>query len=132
MTEAPTPIKPYLINAVLDYCRDTGCTPYLVVAVDDACRVPLEYVRDGHIVFNISDEATNRLAVTVTELSFQGRFGENNEIFDVSVPLNRIEAITPLEHQEFALSFSVTPTEAPKEAEQVPAQSRPRRPTRLK
>jgi len=45
-TTEPRPMKPYLINAVLDYCRDTGTTPYVMVAVDHACRVPQEYVRD--------------------------------------------------------------------------------------
>ena len=43
-TTEPRPMKPYLINAVLDYCRDTGTTPYVMVAVDHACRVPQEYV----------------------------------------------------------------------------------------
>ena len=38
-TTEPRPMKPYLINAVLDYCRDTGTTPYVMVAVDHAlCR----------------------------------------------------------------------------------------------
>ena len=32
-TTEPRPMKPYLINAVLDYCRDTGTTPYVMVAV---------------------------------------------------------------------------------------------------
>ena len=101
-TTEPRPMKPYLINAVLDYCRDTGTTPYVMVAVDHACRVPQEYVRDGRIIFDLTDEAVNRLAISDTELTFQARFGENNEIFDVLVPLNRIIAVTPLECQQFA------------------------------
>ena len=104
-TTEPRPMKPYLINAVLDYCRDTGTTPYVMVAVDHACRVPQEYVRDGRIIFDLTDEAVNRLAISDTELTFQARFGENNEIFDVLVPLNRIIAVTPLECQQFALHF---------------------------
>ena len=32
-TTEPRPMKPYLINAVLDYCRDTGTTPYVMVAI---------------------------------------------------------------------------------------------------
>ena len=77
-TTEPRPMKPYLINAVLDYCRDTGTTPYVMVAVDHACRVPQEYVRDGRIIFDLTDEAVNRLAISDTELTFQARFGENN------------------------------------------------------
>lgn len=132
-TTEPRPMKPYLINAVLDYCRDTGTTPYVMVAVDHACRVPQEYVRDGRIIFDLTDEAVNRLAISDTELTFQARFGENNEIFDVLVPLNRIIAVTPLECQQFALHFEVTerPVEEPEEA---PAQPAPgvRRPMRVK
>ena len=54
-TTEPRPMKPYLINAVLDYCRDTGTTPYVMVAVDHACRVPQEYVRDGRIIFDLTE-----------------------------------------------------------------------------
>ena len=132
-TTEPRPMKPYLINAVLDYCRDTGTTPYGMVAVDHACRGPQEYVRDGRIIFDLTDEAVNRLAISDTELTFQARFGENNEIFDVLVPLTRIIAVTPLECQQFALHFEVTepPVEEPEEA---PAQPAPgvRRPMRVK
>lgn len=132
-TTEPRPMKPYLINAVLDYCRDTGTTPYVMVAVDHACRVPQEYVRDGRIIFDLTDEAVNRLAISDTELTFQARFGENNEIFDVLVPLNRIIAVTPLECQQFALHFEVTETLV-EEPEEAPAQPAPgvRRPMRVK
>lgn len=129
----PNPIKPYLINAVLDYCRDNAATPYLLVDVDDACHVPMEYVRDGRIVFDISDEATNRLEVSYTGVSFQGRFGENNDIIEVYVPLNRIAAVTPIEYQEFALAFPVTESEPEQKAEDTPsAPVTPRRPMRVK
>ena len=129
----PRPIKPYLINAVLDYCRDTGTTPYVMVAVDHACRVPQEYVRDGRIIFDLTDEAVNRLAVSDTELTFQARFGENNEIFDVLVPLNRIIAVTPLECQQFALQFEVTESSVDEpEKESAPTGVGVRRPMRVK
>ena len=125
-TTEPRPMKPYLINAVLDYCRDTGTTPYVMVAVDHACRVPQEYVRDGRIIFDLTDEAVNRLAISDTELTFQA-------LFDVLVPLNRIIAVTPLECQQFALHFEVTETPV-EEPEEAPAQPAPgvRRPMRVK
>ena len=104
------PMKPYLINAVLQYCRDTDCSPYLMVAVDDCCSVPTEFVTDGRIIFDLSDEAIHNFTMDDDELSFQARFGENNRIFTVVVPLNRIIAVTPLEHQEFAMQFEVLPS----------------------
>ena len=90
-------------------------------------------VRDGRIIFDLTDEAVNRLAISDTELTFQARFGENNEIFDVLVPLNRIIAVTPLECQQFALHFEVTETPV-EEPEEAPAQPAPgvRRPMRVK
>ena len=126
-------MKPYLINAVLDYCRDHAATPYLMVAVDEACHVPLEFVRDGRIVFDLSDEAINRLSIAEDVLSFQARFGESNAIFDVVVPLNRIIAVTPLEYQQFALQFEVTASE-PRELEAGSENGKPqgRRPMRVK
>lgn len=133
----PPPLKPYLINAVLDYCRDNGATPYVMVAVDDACSVPREYVSDGRIIFDLTDEAVNRLQVTNDWLTFQARFGENNAIFDVEVPLNRIICVTPLEYQQFALQFEVTPTvqmaktDEPEEAP-APKPQVGRRPMRVK
>ena len=59
-----------------------------------------------------------------TELTFQARFGENNEIFDVLVPLNRIIAVTPLECQQFALPFR-SDGDAVEEPEEAPAQPAP-------
>lgn len=126
------PIKPYLINAVLEYCRDTSSTPYVMVAVDDACNVPMEFVRDGNIVFDLSDEAINRLVIDDETLSFQARFGENNAIFNVLVPLNRIIAVTPLEHQQFALHFEVTESKVTGSTEKTDSSVQTRRPMRVK
>ena len=130
----PKPMKPYLINAVLDYCRDTGTSPYVMVAVDHACQVPMEYVRDGRIVFDVTDEAVNWLVVADDALSFQARFGEMNEIFDVYVPLNRIIAVTPLECPQFALHFEVTESMVAEKPQEAPATDTPpvRRPMRVK
>ena len=131
----PPPLKPYLINAVLDYCRNTGTTPYVMVAVDDACSVPREFVRDGRIIFDLTDEAVNRLEITDDWLTFQARFGETNDIFDVEVPLNRIICVTPLEYQQFALQFEVTPTPTRAQAaapeEEAPRPPVGRRPMRV-
>ncbi len=129
----PKPMKPYLINAVLDYCRDTGMSPYVMVAVDHACQVPMEYVRDDRIVFDVTDEAVNRLVVTDEALSFQARFGESNDIFDVYVPLNRIIAVTPLECPQFALHFEVTDSVIAEKPQEVTTNTPPvRRPMRVK
>ena len=48
--------KPYFIRAIYEWCSDCGFTPYLSVRVDDRTRVPMEYVKNGEIVLNMSLE----------------------------------------------------------------------------
>ncbi len=126
----PPSMKSYLIEAVLSYCRDYGFTPYLVVKVDEACKVPMEYVRQGTIVFDVSDEAVHNFSLSQDELSFQARFGEDNAIFTVEVPMARVFAVTPLEHQELSLQFEVTASPVTQKSEAQPEETR--RPKRLK
>ena len=55
--------KPYLIRAICEWCGDSGLTAYLSVRVDANTRVPMEYVKNGEIVLNISPDAAHRLTV---------------------------------------------------------------------
>ena len=52
MAEIPT--KPYLLRAIHEWCTDNGYTPYIAVKVGTFARVPMQYVRDGQIVLDIS------------------------------------------------------------------------------
>lgn len=83
--------KPYLIRAIHEWCCDNGFTPYLAVAVDAGTRVPLEFVRDGQIVLNVSSDATNRLRLGNDFIDFQARFG--GVARDISVPVGNVAAI---------------------------------------
>ncbi len=85
------PTKPYLVRAIHEWCCDNGFTPYLAVAVDANTRVPIEFVRDGQIVLNISTDATNRLRLGNDFIEFQARFG--GVARDISVPLANVAAI---------------------------------------
>lgn len=89
-TALPT-TKPYLVRAIYEWCCDNGFTPYLAVAVDAATRVPIEFVRDGQIVLNISADATNRLRLGNDLIEFQARFG--GVARDIVVPLGNVAAI---------------------------------------
>jgi hypothetical protein len=53
--------KPYLLRAIYEWCTDSGYTPYLAVKVDAATTVPMEYVKKGEIILNISYGATSGL-----------------------------------------------------------------------
>jgi len=89
MSELST--KPYLIRALFEWCNDCGYTPYVTVAVGEGVFVPVEYVRDGEIVLNVSPMATNRLLIGNELLEFQARFG--GVARDVRVPIPAIRAI---------------------------------------
>lgn len=89
MSETST--KPYLIRAIHEWCSDNGFTPYLAVAVDHRTEVPMEYVKAGEIVLNVSTGATNRLALGNDLISFQARFG--GVAREISVPIDCISAI---------------------------------------
>lgn len=83
--------KPYLIRAIHEWCGDQGFTPYLAVQVDERTRVPREFVRDGQIVLNISNEATHQLMIGNDEITFQTRF--SGSTFPVVVPVEAVLAI---------------------------------------
>jgi len=83
--------KPYLLRALWEWCNDNGFTPHVTVAVDEHCRVPMEFVRNGEIVFNIGMEATNKLALKNEAITFQGRFG--GVVRDIYIPVPRVTAL---------------------------------------
>ena len=66
--------KPYLIRAIHEWCMDSGYTPYLSVRVDENTRVPMEYVKNGEIVLNVSYDATHKLTITNDLVQFSARF----------------------------------------------------------
>ena len=91
----PAALRSYAITAMIDYCVAHGYSPYAVVFVTPDCEVPAAYVQDQHIVLDIEPEAVNRFQIDEKEMTFQARFGENNEIFDLRVPMDNIVAVFP-------------------------------------
>jgi stringent starvation protein B len=89
--EQPASTKPYLIRAIHEWCTDNGLTPYLAVSVTQGVNVPMEHVRDGEIVLNISMLATDKLALQNEAVSFQGRF--SGRVHQVYVPIDNVAAI---------------------------------------
>lgn len=109
--------KPYLLRAIHEWCADQGFTPYLVVRVDDRTRVPREFVDDGQIVLNVSADATHRLRMDNTEISFQARF--NGASFQVVVPVDAVAAIYARENgQGLVFETSGSPLQSVEEAVQ--------------
>ena len=86
-----TSTRPYLLRALYEWCTDNGFTPYIAVLVDETVRVPMEYVKDGEIVLNISFDATSALKLGNDYIEFKGRFG--GVARDIMVPVDRVLAI---------------------------------------
>ena len=108
MSEPST--KPYLLRAIYDWCTDSGFTPYVAVAVDESVRVPVEFVKNGEIVLNVSALATNRLKIGNDAVEFQARFGGVPR--EVYVPINRVIAIYARENGQ-GMAFDVPRQQGP-------------------
>jgi stringent starvation protein B len=87
----PASTTPYLIRAIWEWCGDNGLTPYVAVKVDGKTRVPLEFVRNGEIVLNISTDATRNLKIGNDLIQFSARF--NGVSREVSVPVATVAGI---------------------------------------
>ena len=104
--------RPYLIRALYEWCTDNGYTPFLAVLVNESVRVPMEFVKDGEIVLNISFDATSALSLGNEFIEFKGRFG--GVARDIVIPVERVLAIYARENGQgmaFPMLAASTPTE---------------------
>ena len=102
--------KPYLIRAIHEWCADSNLTPYLSVRVDANTRVPIEYVKNGEIVLNLSYDATHRLTIGNDGIQFSARFSGVSR--ECSVPIEAVLGIFARENGQ-GLFFEAEPTVAP-------------------
>ena len=102
MSESST--KPYLLRAIYEWCTDNGFTPYLAVLVDAQTRVPMQFVKNGEIVLNISFDATSALKMDNDRVHFSARFGGVSR--EISVPVENIIAIYARENGQ-GMAFDV-------------------------
>jgi stringent starvation protein B len=90
--------KPYLLRAIHEWCSDQGFTPYLVVAVRGKMQVPMEYVKNGEIVLNVSYNACRNLIIANDFISFSARF--NGVSRDIEIPVGAVISIFSRENGE--------------------------------
>lgn len=107
MSETST--KPYLLRALYEWCTDNGFTPYIVVAVDSYTRVPMEFVKNGEIVLNISFEATGNLKMDNELITFKARFGGVSR--EIEIPVDNVSAIYARENGQ-GMAFEVKSSQA--------------------
>ncbi|MFI4922275.1 MAG: ClpXP protease specificity-enhancing factor [Burkholderiales bacterium] len=98
--------KPYLIRALYEWCGDSGLTPYLSVRVNERTRVPVEFVKNGEIILNISQDATRNLTLGNDLIQFSARF--NGVSRELSIPMETVNGIFAKESGQ-GLFFSDVP-----------------------
>lgn len=83
--------KPYMLRAIYEWCTDSSYTPHIAIKVDRHTRVPMEFVKNGEIVLNISFGATSGLKMGNDFIEFHARF--NGVSREISVPVQNVLAI---------------------------------------
>jgi stringent starvation protein B len=69
------PKRPFLLRAMHQWITECGNTPHVIVdAAHEGAEVPRGYVKDGKIVLNLSEGATQRLRLGNEEVEFDARF----------------------------------------------------------
>ncbi len=101
--------KPYLLRAIHEWCADSNLTPYLSVKVDANTRVPMEHVKNGEIVLNLSYDATHRLTIGNETVQFSARFSGVSR--ECSVPMEAVLGIFARENGQ-GLFFPAESAEA--------------------
>ena len=90
--------KPYLVRAIWEWCADNGYTAYLAVQVDENTRVPVEFVKNGEIILNISADATHKLTLGNDLIQFAARFGGVSR--ECSIPMSAVRGVFARENGE--------------------------------
>ncbi|NBX53686.1 MAG: ClpXP protease specificity-enhancing factor [Betaproteobacteria bacterium] len=114
--------RPYLIRALYEWCTDNGFTPYVAVHVDETVQVPLEYVKNGEIVLNISLDATSSLKLGNEFIEFKARFSGTAR--GIMVPVSRVLAIYARENGQgmaFPIQLQSPTTDADADAKPAPS-----------
>ncbi|HEV2614689.1 MAG TPA: ClpXP protease specificity-enhancing factor [Gammaproteobacteria bacterium] len=84
--------KPYFLRALYEWIADNHMVPHINVdASKKYLKIPLQYVKDGQIVLNISMEAAHNLQMDNEAISFNARFG--GVPMQVYVPIGAVSAI---------------------------------------
>ena len=108
MESQPSSTRPYLLRALYEWCNDNGFTPHVAVSVDDSVVVPREFVKDGEIVLNISQDAAHGLRIDTDAVTFKARFSGTPR--DIYVPVGRVIALFARENgQGMAFPAEDTP-----------------------
>lgn len=86
------PLRPYLYNAYYNWIIDNDNTPYLLVNSEyPDVDVPVEFVKEGKIILNISSRSIGQYIATEEYIGFSARF--QGMLRDIYIPFGAMEAI---------------------------------------
>ena len=86
------PKRPYLLRAMHEWISESGHTPHVIVdATHGQAEVPRAYVKEGKIVLNLSEGATQRLRLGNQDIEFDARFA--GVIHHVRFPVSAVLGI---------------------------------------
>ncbi len=83
--------KPYLIRSIYDWCIDNDFTPFISVKAYPGLDMPIEYIKDGEIIFNISAGAVHDLMISNEIICFMARF--NGVPRKLEIPVSVVKGI---------------------------------------
>ena len=122
------PKRPYLLRAMHQWITESGNTPHVIVdAGHEGAEVPRAYVKEGKIVLNLSEGATQRLRLGNEEIEFDARFA--GVVHHVRFPVRAVLGVYARETGE-GMVFSEADIAAaePARSPKVEEKSAPRRP----
>ena len=98
--------RPDLVRALHEWCSENGFSPYIAVQVDASVQVPMEFVKNGEIVLNVSLDATSSLRLGNEFIEFKARFGGVTR--EIVVPIDHVIAIYARENGQ-GMAFPAPP-----------------------
>lgn len=104
---------------MFEWMGDNNHTPHVVVdASVDGVEVPIEHIKDGKIILNISDTAAHNLKLTNDAVSFRARFG--GVPYDVWAPMRSVLGIYARETgQGMIFSHDTEKLESPEQHQNI-------------
>jgi len=122
------PKRPYLLRAMHQWITDCGHTPHVIVdAAHEGAEVPRSYVKEGKIVLNLSEGATQRLRLGDDTIEFDARFA--GVVHHVRFPVSAVLGVYARETNEgMVFSEQDLASAEPEKSAKAEEKSGPRRP----
>ena len=87
-----TSLRPYLMQALIDWIIDNDCTPYAIIdCTVDGTQTLKEHATDGKLVLNLSAAATRNLLVDDRTVSVDCRF--QGRAVHIEAPVGAVIAV---------------------------------------